>query len=238
MTVTAPAAVPAPPRSLGRLGPALSWLASVQGAWPPQLPAQVRTVVVDQAGSREQGQRLADELADAGCDLLLVGSRGDQVAGLVALSALLDLEPVQAVGTSAGGEWARLTTGVRDGLRGARMHVGDPDGLLTAVGSGALASCTGLLAQSAVRRTPVLLDGSAVVAAAAVVAERLAPGAPAWWLPGQVPPTPAARQGLADLGLTGLLDLGIGGPEGAELARTLLEQAVTLALAPLPPAPP
>jgi nicotinate-nucleotide--dimethylbenzimidazole phosphoribosyltransferase len=215
------------PRGLGRLGPALAWLGSVQGSWPPAIPSQVRSVVVD-SGSREAGQRQADELADGGCDLLLVGGRGNEVAGLVALSALLDLEPVQAVGTSAGQDWARLTTGVRDGLRAARMHVGDPDGLLRTIGSGGLAHCTGLLAQSAARRTPVLLDGSALVAAAALVAERLAPGAQAWWLPGQVPPTPAARQGLADLGLHGLLDLGFGGPEGAELARAVLEQSVAL----------
>lgn len=225
--VTAPEPVAAAPRELGRLGAALTWLASVQGGWPPVVPGQVRSVLVEQ-GSRADGQRQADALADGGCELLLVGGSGDEIAGLVALSALLDLEPVQAVGTSAGADWARLTTGVRDGLRGARMHVGDPDGLLSAIDSGALAHCTGLLVQSAVRRTPVVLDGSALVAAAALVAERLAPGAQAWWLPGQVPPLPAARQGLADLGLTGLLDLGFGGPQGAQLARTVLEQAIPL----------
>jgi nicotinate-nucleotide--dimethylbenzimidazole phosphoribosyltransferase len=189
----------------------------------------VRRVVADDGGgTRADGQREADQLADGGCDLLVVGAAGDQVAGLVVLAALLDLEPVQAVGTSTGDDWVRLTTGVRDGLRGARMHVGDPDGMLKAVGSGALARLTGLLAQSAVRRTPVVLDGAPVTAAAAVLAERVAPGAPAWWLAGQVPPAPAARLGLADLGLTGLLDLGLGRPEGADLARTLLEQAVGL----------
>ena len=227
VAVQAPPVVPPPP-GLGRLGPALAWLASVQaGAWPPRLPAQARQVV-PAGGSREDGQRQGDELADSGCDLVVVGCPGDPVPGLVVLSALLDLEPVQAVGTAAGEDWARLTTGVRDGLREARMHVGDPDRLLGAVGAGTMASCTGLLVQCAVRRTPVVLDGSAVAAAAAMVAERIAPGAPAWWLAGQVPPLPAARAGLADLGLTGLLDLGYDGPAGAELARTVLEKAVDL----------
>lgn len=228
MQVSAPGPVPPAPRELGRLGAALAWLASVQGAWPPVAPAQVRRVLVDDEGSLDAGVRQADELADGGCDLLVLGCGGDQVPGLVVLSALLDLEPVQAVGTAAGAEWTRLTTGVRDGLRGARMHVGDPRGLLKAVGPSSVASCAGLLAQSAVRRTPVLLDGSATGAAAALVAERMAPGAPVWWLAGQVPPSPAARQGLADLGLTGLLDLGFGGPQGAELTLTVLEQAVAL----------
>jgi nicotinate-nucleotide--dimethylbenzimidazole phosphoribosyltransferase len=228
LKVTAPTTLKAgPDRSLGRLGDALGWLAAAQGSWPPVPPASVQQVLVEK-GSRAGGQRQADELADGGCDLLVVGAAGDQVAGLVVLAALLDLEPVQAVGTAAGPEWARLTTGVRDGLRGARLHVGDPDGLLKAVGSPALAQLTGLLAQSAVRRTPVVLDGAPVTAAAAVLAERIAPGAPQWWLAGQVPPSPAARLGLADIGLTGLLDLGLELPEGGGLARSVLEQAVAL----------
>lgn len=230
LVVPAPSVVPPPPRGLGRLGPALAWLAGAQGAWPPVTPTAVRRVVVSEGGTREQGQAEADQLADGGADLLVVGTSGDQVAGLVVLSALLDLEPVQAVGTAAGQDWARLTTGVRDGLRGARMHVGDPDGLLKAVDSPPLARLTGLLAQSSVRRTPVILDGAPITAAAALLAERVAPGAPAWWLAGQVPPAPAARLGLADLGLVGLLDLGLDLPEGADLARSLLEQAVALAV--------
>lgn len=228
--MTAPAAVDqAPPEELGRLGPALVWLASVQGAWPPATPKAVRSVVVDTGSTRKEGQAKADALADDGCDLLVLGAAGDPVPGLVALSALLDLEPVQAVGTAAGPDWARLTTGVRDGLRTARMHVGDPDGMLKAVGSPVLAELTGLLAQSAARRTPVVFDGSALTAAGAMLAERVAPGAPAWWLAGQVPPQPAARKGLADIGMHGLLDLELGGPEGADLAWTVLKKALRAA---------
>ena len=228
LTVEAPEPVGVPDPALGRLGPALRWLASAQGAWPPVTPSQVRVVVVRGGAGLDGGKHEADELADGGCDLLVAGADGDPVPGLVALAALLDLEPVQAVGTVAAADWAALTTGVRDGLRAARMHVGDPEGLLRSIGSPALSHLTGLLAQSAVRRTPVVLDGSAVTAAAALLADRLAPGASAWWLAGQVPPTPAARQGLADVGLTGLLDLGLARPEGAELARRLLEHAVEL----------
>ena len=229
LRVQPPAQAAAVDRSLGRLAEALRWLSAVQGGGPPVAPSSVERLVVDAGGSRAAGQRQADAFADAGCDLLLVGAAGDPVAGLVVLSALLDLEPVQSVGTSGGQDWARLTTGVRDGLRTARMHVGDPNGLLKAVRSPALAQLTGVLAQCAARRTPVLLDGSATTAAAAVLAERLAPGAPAWWLAGQVPPAPAARKGLEDIGMRGLLDLGLDRPEGAELAWAVLEQAVDMA---------
>lgn len=212
---------------LGRLGAALAWLAAVQGSWPPVVPSLVRRVVAE-GGSREEGARQADALADSGCDLVVAGADGDPVPGLVVLAALLDLEPVQAVGTAAGRDWALLTTGVRDGLRGARMHVGDPDALLRSVASPPLAHLTGLLAQCAVRQTPVVLDGAPVTVAAALLADRVAPGASAWWLAGQVPPSPAARKGLADLRLTGLLDLQLALPEGADLARSVLEQAVAL----------
>lgn len=230
LTVTRPEGVHGADRALGRLAGALEWLAGAQGAWPPHPPAVPRRLVVDAAteGDLADGIARGDALADAGCDLLVAGADLDGVPGLVVLAALLDLEPVQAVGTATGPTWAAQVTGVRDGLRAARLHRGDPEALLDALGSAPLAVLTGALAQAAVRRTPVLLDGSAVTAAAAVLADRLAPGAAGWLLAGQVPPSPAARKGLAEVGLTGLLDLGLAGPAGADLAADLLVAAVAL----------
>ena len=215
-------------RSFGRLAPALDWLATVQGSWPPRVPAAVVRGVVDAGttGELADGVRRADELADGGCDLLVAGADLDPVPGLVVLAALLRLEPVKAVGTTAGPDWARQTTGVRDGLRTAGRRVGDLSYLLQAVDCAPLTVLTGVLAQSAVRRTPVLLDGSPVTVAAAVLAGRMARDAGAWFLPGQVPPAPAARDGLVELGRPGLLDLGLALPYGADLARAVLESAV------------
>lgn len=232
LAVERPEPVGTAPPELGRLGPALVWLATAQRAWPPRAPSSPRRIVVEDAGGLDEGIAAADELADAGCDLLVVSAAGDPVPGLVVLAALLDLEPVAAVGTTGGTDWATLTVGVRDGLRAARMHVGDPTALLRVTGSAGLAHLTGLLAQSAVRRTPVVLDGAPATAAAAVLAERLAVHAPAWWLAGQVPPSPAARKGLEDIGMTGLLDLGLALPQGAQLAESALVQAIGLLAAP------
>lgn len=213
-------------RSLGRIGAALERLAATQGSWPPHPPRSVRRLVLTDEGSRDAGSDLADEIADDGDDLVVLSCDADQVAGIVAVAALLDLEPVHAVGTVSGADWATLTVGVRTGLRATRSHVGDPVDLLDAVGSPALATAAGLLAQCARRRTAVLLDGSPLVCGAALVAARLAPGASAWWIAGQVPPNPAAARALADLDLVGLLDLQLALPLGADLALSVLLQAL------------
>ena len=85
----------------------------------------------------------------------------------------------------------------------------------------------GFLAQAAIRRTPVLLDG-VVVAAAALSAERLAPGARVWWQAGHRSPEPAHRIALAELDLEPILDLGLrlGEGTGAALALPVLRAAV------------
>lgn len=211
----------------GRLDAALHWLAAAQSGWPPQLPKQRLDVVVS-AGSFAAGIAAADDAADRGVDLITLGADGPPAPALAALAALLDIEPVAVVGTSGGAEWGALTVGVRDGLRAARPHLGDPEALLEALGGGALAHCTGLLAQAAVRRTPVVVDGSVTSVAAAVLADRLAAGGFAWWLAGQEPTLAAARTALGDLGLVSLVDLSLDRPEGARLAADLLLAAVQL----------
>lgn len=228
--VELPAPVPTPDRGLGRLGPALARLAAAQGAWPPRPPQQVRRLLLDADAADDpvgEGVALADALTDAGVDLVVLScSPADQVAGVVVAAALLDLEPVQAVGTVSAQDWAAQTTGVRDGLRATRTHVGDPVDLLAAAASPVLSRAAGLLAQCAVRRTPVLLDGSPLVCGAALVAERMAPGGSHWWLAGQAPPNPAAAQALSDLDLQPLLDLQLALPLGGDLALAVLLQAV------------
>jgi nicotinate-nucleotide--dimethylbenzimidazole phosphoribosyltransferase len=91
-----------------------------------------------------------------------------------------------------------------------------------------LGRIAGLLAQSAVRRTPVVLGGSVLVAAGGLLAERLVPGARHWWLAGATPIGPAARLALTDLDLPPLLDLGLTVPGGAALAADVLTRGVEL----------
>ncbi|WP_026454859.1 nicotinate-nucleotide--dimethylbenzimidazole phosphoribosyltransferase, partial [Saccharomonospora iraqiensis] len=83
--------------------------------------------------------------------------------------------------------------------------------------------------QAAVRRTPVLLDGLPVCAAA-LLAEELAPGAREWWFAAHRSPEPAHTLALEHLDLDPIVDLGIAetGGYGALTALPLLSTAAHL----------
>lgn len=188
-------------------------------------PAEADTAV-------RAGARVADEEVDAGADLLIAGDMGigNTTAATALVAALTGAEPVTVVGRGTGIDdagWARKTAAVRDALYRARTA--DPIALLGAVGGADLAAMAGFCAQAAVRRTPVLLDG-VVVTAAALAAERLAPGARAWWQAGHRSPEPAHGAALEDLGLQPIVDLGmrLGEGTGAALALPVLRAAVAV----------
>jgi nicotinate-nucleotide--dimethylbenzimidazole phosphoribosyltransferase len=85
----------------------------------------------------------------------------------------------------------------------------------------------GFCAQAAVRRTPVLLDG-VVVTAAALVADRLAPGARQWWQAGHRSTEPAHALALQQLELEPIIDMRmrLGEGTGAAVALPVLRAAV------------
>ncbi|BBY60439.1 nicotinate-nucleotide--dimethylbenzimidazole phosphoribosyltransferase [Mycolicibacterium sarraceniae] len=180
----------------------------------------------------EAGRRLADEEVDAGADLLIAGDMGigNTTAATALIATLTDTEPVAVVGRGTGiddAAWARKTAAVRDAMFRARQFRADPVGLLRTCGGADLAAMTGFCAQAAVRRTPLLLDG-VVVTAAALVADRLAPGARAWWQAGHRSTEPAHTLALAHLDLVPIVDLGLrlGEGTGAAVALPVLRAAV------------
>jgi nicotinate-nucleotide--dimethylbenzimidazole phosphoribosyltransferase len=179
----------------------------------------------------DAGRRIADDEVDAGADLLIPGDMGigNTTVATTLIAALTGVEPVAAVGHGTGIDdagWARKTAAVRDALFRTR-RVSDPLGLLRCCGGADLAALAGFCAQAAVRRTPVLLDGLASTAAA-LVAERLAPGARAWWQAGHRSPEPAHALACAALGLEPILDLRmrLGEGTGAAVALPVLRAAV------------
>jgi len=180
------------------------------------------------------GRSIADEEVDGGADLLIAGDMGigNTTPAAVLVAALTGTEPVAVVGRGTGiddATWMRKVVAIRDALRRAKPVSADPVSLLRAVAGADLAAMAGFLAQAAARRTPVLLDG-VVVGAAALVAEELAPGARHWWLAAHRADEPAHEAILNHLQLKPILDLGmrLGEGTGALAALPLVQQAAQL----------
>ncbi|UKY49718.1 nicotinate-nucleotide--dimethylbenzimidazole phosphoribosyltransferase [Streptomyces inhibens] len=182
------------------------------------------------------GMAIADEEADAGTDLVVLGdlSVGGTTAASTLIAALCGTDA--SVVTGRGGAriddlaWMRKCAAIRDALRRARPVLGDQLELLAASGGADLTAITGFLLQSAVRRTPVILDG-VVSAACALVAQRVAFRAPDWWVAGQASGEPAQAKALDRIALNPLLDHGVTAGEGtgALLALPLVQAAAALA---------
>ena len=186
------------------------------------------------AAAVQAGRRIADEEVDAGADLLIAGDMGigNTTAATTLIAALTGAEPVAAVGRGTGIDdagWMRKASAVRDALYRARTVTNDPLGLLRVCGGADLAAMAGFCAQAAVRRTPVLLDGM-VVTAAALVAEQLAPGARAWWQAGHRSTEPAHDLALAQLNLEPIVDLRmrLGEGTGAAVALSVVRASIAV----------
>lgn len=209
------------------------------GAGPDRVRRSSGNIAVEDAMSAaeaeaaiEVGRRVADEEVDGGADLLIAGDMGigNTTAATVLVAALTSTEPVLAVGRGTGIDdagWSRKTAAVRDAMYRSRELRSDPVALLAASGGADLAAMAGFCAQAAVRRTPLLLDGL-VVTAAALIAEQLAPGARLWWQAGHRSPEPAHALALAQLNLTPIVDLGLrlGEGTGAAVALPIVRAAV------------
>jgi nicotinate-nucleotide--dimethylbenzimidazole phosphoribosyltransferase len=184
------------------------------------------------AAAIDAGRAIADEEVDSGADLLIAGDMGigNTTAATTLIAALTGSEPVAVVGRGTGIDdagWVRKTAAIRDALFRANHASTDPVGLLRICGGADLAAMAGFCLQAAVRRTPVLLDG-VVVTAAALVADRLAPGARSWWQAGHRSTEPAHTLALERLQLEPIIDLGmrLGEGTGAALALPILRAAI------------
>lgn len=180
----------------------------------------------------EAGRAIADEEIDSGADLLIAGDMGigNTTPATTLIAVLTDTEPVAAVGRGTGVDdagWIRKTAAIRDAMRRARPVVKDSVALLRVAGGADLAAMAGFLAQAAHRRTPVILDGL-VVTAAALVAEESARGAREWWIAGHRSSEPAHSIALRHLRIEPLLelDMRLGEGSGALVALPLVHAAI------------
>ena len=184
--------------------------------------------------SIEAGAQVAAEEITAGAQLLISGDMGigntTPSAALVAASLGLPASEVTGRGTGVDGAALQHKVGVvQAALDRAGDRVADPVDTLTALGSADIAASAGYIAAAARAGVPVLLDG-VISVAAGLMADRLAPGASAWFAAGHRSTEPALALALDKLGLEPILDLGmrLGEGSGAMAAVPLVRSAALL----------
>lgn len=137
-------------------------------------------------------------------------------------------------GTSA--DWVRNSDPVRAQRKAALLDaaialhkpfLGDPLEVLRRLGGREIAACAGAILAARLQRVPVILDGYAVTAAAAVL-YALDPSALDHCLAGHVAAEPGHKRALERMGKAPLLDLGVslGEGVGAALAAGIVRAAV------------
>ncbi|AWB85109.1 nicotinate-nucleotide--dimethylbenzimidazole phosphoribosyltransferase [Corynebacterium liangguodongii] len=180
------------------------------------------------------GVEVADQEVDAGTDLIIPGDVGvgNTTVAAVVFGVLTRTEPVVAVGRGSGisdDVWKVKVAAVRDAMFRCRDFADDTERVLRVASSPDFVFLVALIAQAAVRRTPVLID-SAYGAVAAFVAEKLAPGTKRWLAAGQLSPEPCHTVCVQALGLTPVLalDMSTGQAAGSLLALPVINTAAEL----------
>jgi nicotinate-nucleotide--dimethylbenzimidazole phosphoribosyltransferase len=180
------------------------------------------------------GETVAAQEIAAGAQLLVSGDMGigNTTPAAALIAASLGLPAAEVTGRGTGIDEAGLvhkTAIVQQALDRAGDRADDPVDTLTALGSADLAAAAGFMAAAARSGVPVVLDG-VISVAAAVLADRLAPGAAAWFAAGHRSTEPAQSLALDKLGLEPILDLGmrLGEGSGAVAAVPLIRSAALL----------
>ncbi len=169
---------------------------------------------------------------EPGIDLLALGERGiGNTTSAAALCLLLQGGQAEdwtgeGAGISAAGQVRKIAAVAAAGARHEAARA-EPLAALAAVGGRELAAIVGAILAARLARTPVLLDGYVVTAAAAVL-HRLRPGLLDHCLAAHLSAAPGHRRLLAALGMAPLLDLGmrLGEGSGAALAIPVLRAAL------------
>ncbi|KXK60464.1 cobalamin biosynthesis protein, partial [Micromonospora rosaria] len=194
------------------------------------------------------GWQLAEEAAEAGVHLLVLGScgGGTDAAAAAVLGATAGAEPAAVLGRVVDTDgriddaaWMRRCAAVRDALHRTRRTSREAKDVLAELGGGDIAVATGVLLGATARRLPVLLDGP-VGLAAAMVSRDLAGQARHWCLLTDTGGHPAVRLAADVLGLSPLVDLRLDLGEGANaltvlpMLRSVLSVATGLPARPTP----
>ncbi|WP_174285116.1 nicotinate-nucleotide--dimethylbenzimidazole phosphoribosyltransferase [Sphingomonas bacterium] len=178
------------------------------------------------------GVEEAERAVGEGARVLIAGEMGiGNTTPAACLTALLaGIEPDAAVGRGAGADDSVMAAKrpiVRAAVDRART-MGDRDGIASVCGH-EIAAMAGFYAAAAAAGVTLLIDGY-VATAAALVAERLAPGTARAMIAGHRSAEPGHGAALAELALVPILDWGmrLGEGSGALVALPLLDSAAAL----------
>jgi nicotinate-nucleotide--dimethylbenzimidazole phosphoribosyltransferase len=193
-----------------------------------QGPAMTR----DQAGrALDVGIEIAYGIISDGAEILALGEMGigntTASAALVAAATARSPETVTGIGTGVDrSRWEHKVGVVTRALDVNHDRLGDPLGILAALGGFEIAGLAGAMIGAASRGVPVVLDGL-IVTAAALIAVRLCPPVHACLLASHRSAEPGHRIALEFLELEPMMDLALrlGEGTGAALALHLARAA-------------
>ena len=180
------------------------------------------------------GRTVAGEEIAAGAQLLMSGDMGigNTTPAAAMIAAALGLPASEVTGRGTGIDDTALAhkiSVIQQALDRVGTRADDPYETLKALSSADLAATTGYLVAAAEAGVPVLLDGLMSVACA-LTADRIAPGASAWFAAGHRSTEPGQAMALEKLGLDPFVDLGmrLGEGSGAVAAVPILRGAIAL----------
>ncbi len=180
------------------------------------------------------GRDAAGRAAAAEADLFIGGEMGiaNTTAAAALACAFLGLAPRELAGPGTGLDShgiARKAAVIERALAVHQPHMHSALEVLRRVGGFEIAALAGAYAACAQMGKPVLVDGF-ISSAAALAAERIRPGARAWFLFAHASAEPGHAHLLAALDARPLLDLGmrLGEGSGAAVAVPLLQLACAL----------
>lgn len=207
-----------------------AWWSRVGGAGTPEAAWMLTDGLI--ADPVHDGIRAARDAAEEGATLIVpvlsLDVAKDSIAVRATTCVLANREASTVCPQPAGctdSEWMATCTAIRDHAARLQRHRGEPLDLLRAAGSIRMSYLVGVLIAASAASVPVLLDGAGPLAAA-LIADRIAFSAKAWWALASTSSDPASAVAADRLMLEPLLDLGVdAGNQGARAALALLGAA-------------
>ncbi|MCH4193451.1 MAG: nicotinate-nucleotide--dimethylbenzimidazole phosphoribosyltransferase [Butyrivibrio sp.] len=194
---------------------------------PAMTPEQVSAAL-------QTGVTLAGELKESGYQILATGEMGigNTTTGTAVTAALLHADSDRLTGRGAGLDGQSLQRKkkvIRDAIQKYDLQNADPMKVLSCVGGLDICGMAGLFIGGALYHIPVVIDGC-ISAAAALAAERIAPGCSRYMIPSHCSREPVQNAVFLQLGLQAVIDadMALGEGTGAVMMFPLLDMVLSV----------